>query len=86
MEYMKNSAPPRGATIISIKQEDGKTVVNCAGFKYPFPTKVAAAKFLDIPWQEFDRMILLNATNASMILLRKDHLEMWHPSSEGSNR
>jgi hypothetical protein len=79
---LRAAAPPSKATICTVKMDDGKTVINCAGFKYPFPTTVAAAKFLGIPWEEFDRMILLNATNASMILMRKDHLEQWRMSSD----
>lgn len=85
-EYLRSPHPPIGATICTVKQEGSNTVVNVAGFKYPFPSPTNVAKFLDIPWKEFDRMILLNATNASMILIRKDHLEKWHLSSEGSEQ
>ena len=73
---------PDGATICSVKTEDTKTVINCAGFKHKFLNTVDAAKFLGVPWDQFNRMIDLNRTNPSMILLRRDHLEMWRPSNE----
>jgi hypothetical protein len=73
---------PTKATICTVKMEGGKTVVNCVGFKSRFENPEDAAKFLDLDWQEFNRMILLNATNASMILMRKDHLEQWRMSSD----
>lgn len=77
-----SKALPNGATICSVKTEDGKTVINCAGFKHKFIDQVEAAKFLGIPWDEFHHMADRNRTNAAMILLRRDHLEMWRASDQ----
>jgi hypothetical protein len=66
---------PDKATLCSITEHSGQVFINCAGFKRSFPTIGAAAKYLDMPWEQLDQM--LENERDVLILLRRDHIDPW---------
>lgn len=69
---------PDKATVCTIETSGDTVYINCAGFKHRFTNYVQAAKYLNLPWEEF--VDLLAAEHELLILLRHNAKEKWHSS------